>query len=236
MDTCKKRGTFKRIKMKTDKLIKLFRYALGLPKSIYVNFRLLPFKQAVFLPIIVSTNTKLISLSGKATLKKVKTGIVRIGFTGTDMIDFNSNPTMLQVCGTINFNGKVKIAKGSRIVVYGELSLGDNFITTGCSTIICAKNISIGNNTMLAWESIIMDTDQHKIFDKEKKHINQDDKVTIGNDVWIGARSFVLKNSTIKDGCIVGANTTVSKSFDAKESIIVGNPPRVIKNSVTWQH
>jgi len=86
--------------MNIDKIVKLVRYALGLPKSIYVNFRLLPFKQAIFLPIIVSTNTKLISLSGKATLKKVKMGIVRIGFNGADMIEYNHNPTMLKVCGT----------------------------------------------------------------------------------------------------------------------------------------
>ena len=222
--------------MNIDKIVKLVRYALGLPKSIYVNFRLLPFKQAIFLPIIVSTNTKLISLSGKATLKKVKTGIVRIGFTGADMIEYNHNPTMLKVCGTINFNGKVKIAKGCRFIVYGDLSLGDNFTTTGCTTVICANHISMGNNTMLAWESIVMDTDQHKIFDKDNNHINKEDKVIIGDNVWVGARSFILKNSTIQDGCIIGANTTYTKSFDTQKSIIAGNPPRVIKEDITWEH
>jgi len=222
--------------MNTDKIVKLARYALGLPKSIYVNFRLLPIKQAIFLPIIVSNNTKLISLSGKATLKKVKTGIVRIGFTGADMIDYNHNPTILKVCGTINFNGKVKIGKGCRFIVYGDLSLGDNFITTGCTTVICSNNISIGDNTMLAWESIVMDTDQHKIFDKNNNHINQEDKVQIGNNVWVGARSFILKNSTIEDGCIIGANTTLTKSFKNKNAIIAGTPPKILKEEISWQH
>ena len=69
--------------MNMDKISKLIRYASALPKSIYVNFRLLPPHQAIKLPIMVSRKTKLRSLSGKAHLK---TGIVRIGFGGTDML------------------------------------------------------------------------------------------------------------------------------------------------------
>ena len=66
--------------MKLDKFVKLIRYVSGIPKSIYVNFRVLPFEQAIYLPIMVSRKTKLQSLSGKVTLGKVKTGIIRIGF------------------------------------------------------------------------------------------------------------------------------------------------------------
>jgi acetyltransferase-like isoleucine patch superfamily enzyme len=222
--------------MKTDKIVKLFRYILALPKSLYVNIRLLPLSQAVKLPIIVSTNTKLLSLRGKVNLSKVKTGIVRIGFTGADMIDYNSNPTMLKIDGVLNIKGKTKIGKGSRFIIYGELNLGENFITTGDATVICVNKISIGNNSMLAWESIVMDTDQHRIFDKNNDQINKENEVKIGNDVWVGARSFILKNSTIEDGCVIGANTTLTKSFKDTNSIIAGTPPRVLKNDIVWEH
>lgn len=98
------------------------------------------------------------------------------------------------------------------------------------------QKISIGDDTMLAWQSIIMDTDQHHIYDKDKNIINEDQKITIGNNVWIGARCFILKGVTVPDGSIIGANTTLTKSFTTKESIIAGNPPKVIKESITWQH
>lgn len=127
--------------MKTDKLIKLLRYAAGIPKSIYVNFRLLPFKEAIFLPIIVSTRTQLVSLEGKVKLKNIKPGIVRIGFTGADTIDYSYNRTILRVDGLLTLEGKTKIAKSSKLIVYGELTLGKNFITTGDATIICSKNL-----------------------------------------------------------------------------------------------
>jgi len=222
--------------MNTDKILKLIGYFVGLPKSIYVNFKLLPFRQAIYLPIIVSRKTKLISINGKVNLKRIKLGIVRIGFTGADMIDYKYNRTILKINGILNINGKVKIGKGSRFIVYGELTLGNNFITTGDTTVICNNKISIDENTMIAWESIIMDTDQHTIYDKYKRHINPDGEIIIGKNVWIGARCFILKNTTIKDGCIIGANTILTKSFKNKNSIIAGTPPRIIKEDITWEH
>ena len=222
--------------MKFDKLVKLLRYLLGIPKSIYVNLRLLPFTQAIRLPIIVSTQTKLISLKGKVSLNKVKTGIVRIGFTGTDTIDYDYNRTMLRIDGTLNIKGKTKIAKSSKLIILGELTLGNNFITSGDTTIICAKKITIGDDTMLAWQSIVMDTDQHNILDQHQNLINENKEIEIGDNVWVGARCFILKGVNIPNDSIIGANTTVTKSFDQEKTIIAGNPPKVIKESVSWKH
>jgi len=222
--------------MNTDKMVKLIRYIAGVPKSIYVNFRLLPFKQAVFLPIIVSRKTKLRSLSGSVKLDKVRTGIIRIGFGGTDMMDYRYERTILKVTGTIHFQGKTKIGVGARIMVSGTLSLGKNFDVTGDAIIICAKEIEIGENTMVAWQSIIMDSDQHAIFDTNKTRINYDEKITIGNNVWIGAKSLILKGSYIADGSIIGANTTVTKQFHTEKAIIAGNPAKIIKQDIYWRH
>ncbi|WP_434581361.1 acyltransferase [Sulfurimonas sp. NW15] len=222
--------------MNIDKIVKLIRYTAGLPKSIYVNLRLLPFSQAVLLPIIVSRKTKLRSLSGKVQLSKVKTGIVRIGFGGTDMMDYAYERTILKITGKIHFQGKTKIGVGAKIMVSGNLTLGDRFDITGDATIICAKEIEIGNNTMIAWQSILMDTDQHAIYNAQHTVINQDKKITIGNNVWIGARSLILKGSVIPDGCIVGANTTITKSFTTKKSIIAGNPAEILKENISWNH
>jgi len=40
--------------MNFDRITNVVRYLSGLPKSMYVNFRVLPFRQAIYLPIIVS--------------------------------------------------------------------------------------------------------------------------------------------------------------------------------------
>ena len=222
--------------MNIDKLVKLVRYMAGVPKSIYVNFRLLPLKQAIYLPIMVSRKTKLRSLSGKAYLDSVKTGIVRIGFGGTDMLDYKYERTILKVTGTIHFKGKTKIGVGARIMVAGDLTLGKKFDITGNSTLICAKKITIGEDTMIAWQTVIMDTDQHNIYNEKREIINNAMPITIGNSVWIGAKSFILKGVNLPDGTIIGANTTVTHSFEQKDTIIAGNPAKIIKENITWNH
>ena len=223
--------------MNLDKITNIIRYISGLPKSIYVNFRLLPFFQAIYLPIIVSRKTKLISLSGKVVLGIVKPGIIRIGFGGSDnMIDYRYSRTLLKIRGTLKFKGKAKIGMGSRVLVDGILDIGHNFNATGDTLISCSKNIKIGSNTILSFETIIMDSDQHEIYNTNGKCINNNDKIIVGNNVWIGARSFILKNSIIEDGCIIGANTTLTKSFKIQNCIIAGNPPKVLKEEISWNH
>ncbi len=48
-------------------------------------------------------------------------------------------------------------------------------------------------------------------------------KVTIGNDVWIGARSMITKSVTIGDGAVVAAGSVVTK--DVEPYTIVGGVP-----------
>ena len=222
--------------MRLNKLINVIRYIRAIPKSIYVNFRLLPIKQAIKLPILVSSKTKIQSLSGNVILKKVKPAIVRIGFGSTDMIDYSYKRTLLKIDGEIIFEGKTKIGMGSRIMVNGKLIIGKNFrMTGGESMIICEKEIKIGINSMLGWDSMLMDSDQHNIFDINNNIINEVSKITLGDNVWIGAKVFILKGVSVGNGCIVGANTTLSKTIDIENAIIAGNPLRVIKKDIRWK-
>jgi len=222
--------------MNADKIIKLIRYISGIPKSIYVNFRLLPFNQAIYLPIIVSRKTKLQSLSGKVSLDTIRIGIVRIGFGGTDMLDYRYDRAIIKITGTVDFKGKAKIGIGAKLSVSGNLILGNNLNITGDVLIICSKKISIDDDVMIAWQSIIMDTDQHYIYDKDDNHINKNREIVIGKNVWVGARSLILKNTVIPSGTIIGANTTITKSFQDENTIIAGNPARILKQKVRWNH
>ena len=52
--------------------------------------------------------------------------------------------------------------------------------------------------------------------------------VTIGNDVWIGARVTILPGVKIGNGCIIGAGSVVTKNLP-DFAIGGGNPARVLK-------
>lgn len=65
-------------------------------------------------------------------------------------------------------------------------------------------------------------------FVKENREYDYHERTTIGNDVWIGTHSVVLKGVSIGDGAIVGAGSVVTKDV-APYTIVVGNPARVLR-------
>lgn len=56
----------------------------------------------------------------------------------------------------------------------------------------------------------------------------------IGNNVWLGAYSRIMKGAYIKDGCIVGLGSTVTSENQHDNSIIVGTPAVEKKMDVHW--
>lgn len=55
--------------------------------------------------------------------------------------------------------------------------------------------------------------------------------VTIGNNVWLPARSIVLPNTSIGDNCVIGIGSTITKDIPAG-SMAAGTPCKVIKENI----
>jgi acetyltransferase-like isoleucine patch superfamily enzyme len=66
-----------------------------------------------------------------------------------------------------------------------------------------------------------------KNYCKEQKFKNYQ-RVTLGNDVWIGANSIIIDGINIATGAIIAANSVVVKDVGAYE-IVGGNPAKFIK-------
>lgn len=130
--------------------------------------------------------------------------------------------------GFIKHGGKnINIEKGAS---FGRrLQIGDNS-GVGINALLDGEVI-IGNNVMMGPDVIIY-TQNHEFSSLDipmcKQGFQNEKKVVIGNDVWIGARVIILPGVTINDGCVIGAGSVVAKSIP-KNSIVVGNPARVIK-------
>lgn len=210
----------------------------SIPKSMYVSLRLFPLTQAVRLPILVRYNTKIVSLNGLITVNRggVKTGMMQIGFGHVNIFDKRHERSMLELNGTISLSGTTCFGAGSRISVSrgAVLSLGDKFVNTAKCTIVCADKLTIGNNVLVSWDTLIMDTDWHETININTMHINEKSRpIEIGNNVWIAARATILKGSKIGNGSIVGAGVVITKQYDQENVVIAGNPARVVKDKVT---
>ena len=209
----------------------------SIPKTLRLNFHYFPFKTAVKLPVVVSHRTYLRELHGKVELpEKVETAMIKIGFGDVGHSDRKRSRSIWQVSGTVCFGGKASIGHGSKLSVRGDLKLGAGFNMTAESTIVCAKEITFGDDCLLAWDVLVMDTDEHPLFDKDNERINPDKPIVVGNHVWIGCKCVLLKGAEVPNDTVLAAGTLLKSAFAGENQVIGGNPPSILKRDVRWAH
>lgn len=188
------------------------------------------------MPILVSRKVYLLRTDGQIIFDcPIRTGMVQIGYGSVGIFDKKVSRSIWEVSGTVTFKGKASIGHGSKIcVMNGALVLGNNFTITAESTIVTESKIEFGNDCLLSWEILVMDTDFHKVMDKSKKVLNPSTPIKIGNKVWIGCRSLILKGATIPDNSVIGANSFVSKRLERENAVYGGQPARILREEITW--
>lgn len=212
-------------------------------KTLYFNFRLCKFKEALRCPIFIYGRTRLWNLSGTVefTTDKIEPGMVRWGY---DWGYRSNGDSVIRIEGTVKFGGQCLIVEACNIAVFSgaELSIGGGGKITENVFIYCQKSIQIGNNCSITYQTSIMDTDFHYMLNTETKEIYPKAvPIVIGDNVWIGNRA------SIKKGTVVPSNTTIAASYSVltkdysgipPHSILGGCPAKVIATSVsrTWRN
>ena len=108
------------------------------------------------------------------------------------------------------------------------ISIGRDSYLNG-TTFGCRLRIAVGDRAILG-ASTLMDTDFHST------HVNRHDSeapvreapIEIADNVWIAASAGILPGTFIGRNSVVGFGAVCSGAFPA-DSIIVGNPARVVK-------
>ncbi|WP_279006562.1 acyltransferase [Thomasclavelia cocleata] len=90
-----------------------------------------------------------------------------------------------------------------------KLIIDDNVFINSNTIITCRDKIYIGKNTIIAPNVMIFDHD-HKIKNGRVLHNDYElDEIIIGENVWIGAGSIILRGSKIGDNSIIAAQSVV---------------------------
>jgi acetyltransferase-like isoleucine patch superfamily enzyme len=112
-----------------------------------------------------------------------------------------------------------------------ELRIGDSARMSG-TTICAAERVVVGDRCVIGANVTIVDTDFHSLDAaiRSKPEDGQSARtkaVEIGNDVFIGGGSFILKGVKIGDRAVVGTASVVTREVPA-DAIVAGNPAREI--------
>jgi acetyltransferase-like isoleucine patch superfamily enzyme len=112
----------------------------------------------------------------------------------------------------------------------GSLEIEDYTGFSGVS-IYCTNNIKIGKYCKFGGNVSIWDTDFHPLNFEDRRWSFVGTKtrpIVIGDDVFVGANSIILKGVSIGDRVIIGAGSVITKNIPSDE-IWAGNPAKFIR-------
>jgi acetyltransferase-like isoleucine patch superfamily enzyme len=198
-------------------------------RTVYFNFKYFPLQTAILFPICIGYGVKFTNLGGKIRLSvKPSFGLVFLGYSS---LDFN---------GLWVINGRVRFKGGTDSLIFvgkdGILETGVDFLVNGSVAINCVKSIKFGDYCLLAHKIEIWDTDFHSIYNMQDMRINPDRPVIIGDRVWIGSHTLILKGTTIASHCVIGAGSILTKNYLQEFSIYAGCPATLVKEGVKWDY
>lgn len=180
---------------------------------------------------LVDGNTKLLL---SKNINVVNMGSFWFGIDLPERFQPTEDPSLLQMLenSKLIINGEVLIGSGASIRLYenATLEIGNKVAIDSRSKIFCARNIKIGDNSLISWEVEIRDTDYHRVI---RSGYEVSKPIEIGNHVWIGSRVTILKGVTIGGGSVVACGSVVNRSVP-ENCLVAGVPARIKRNNILW--
>jgi acetyltransferase-like isoleucine patch superfamily enzyme len=133
--------------------------------------------------------------------------------------------------GRIRLSDRVTISDGVLLAAYGGCIDIDTDAYVGPYCVLYGHGgLSIGRDTMIGAHTAIIPFDHG--FERTEVPMRLQPLtrkgVTIGVDVWIGARCAILDGVSIERGAVVGAGSVVTRDIGAY-CVAVGVPARVVR-------
>jgi acetyltransferase-like isoleucine patch superfamily enzyme len=125
-------------------------------------------------------------------------------------------------------DNRVQIGVWGREPDQGRIKIGDYVLLSPGCRISASDEIIIGDSVMMANGVYVTDSDWHGIYDRTKR-CEEITPVNIGDNVWLGDHSTVLKGVSIGKNSVVAANAVVTKNVPANV-IVAGNPAKIVRH------
>ena len=113
-----------------------------------------------------------------------------------------------------------------------EISIGRDVGMSG-TTICAAQSVAVGDRVLFGADSMVVDTDFHPVDSVPRKgrpipSPAPGNGVVIGSDVFVGARSMILKGVTVGACAVIGAGSVVVRDVPAG-AVFAGSPARFVR-------
>lgn len=127
------------------------------------------------------------------------------------------------------FDGPVHITLEGNSTLY----IGRNSGLRGVTFVLKDGNITVGRNCMFSYGILLRNNDAHKVLDSEGNVTNAPRDIVIKDHVWLCENCSILKGVTIEQDSVVAYGAVVTKDCPPN-SIVAGNPARIVKQAINW--
>lgn len=206
-------------------------------RSLYFNFRYLPFKQAINMPVWITTNFRVHGLKrGQLILCQSNRKSVVFGCWGSPGLQQMKGELLFSKGSRLILRGHTVVSQGSvfRMDSGASIDLGGDFYCNKNCFLRASRNITFGNDCLLGWNVQINTSDGHVILHDGQQRLSEM-PVVIGNYVWITSNTIITKGVSIADGCIIAQGAVVAKSINERNALVGGVIAKVISQNIEWK-
>ncbi|MDD6088394.1 MAG: hypothetical protein PUB69_03660 [Desulfovibrionaceae bacterium] len=149
---------------------------------------------------------------------------------------------------TVGENGYVSIEENVRLDLArfylgapnSTVRIGRDSIIRGMTVILSREpnlEVLIGKNALISVDVTMRSTDGHTIFALDNPGVPLNKPkfgIHIGSHVWIGMKTFFLKDAAVPKDCVVAAGSLVTRKTYEANSIIGGVPATTLRKGISW--
>lgn len=219
--------------------MKILKKIIDFIVTLYFNFRYLPIRHAVKLPIKIRGNIRTNLKKGDIIFcddSNVHAGMLKLGYNGTPFIAQNSESSIIiRGGGRMIVGNDVVIGEGMNIYIdSGTLFLSNDVYCNRNLLIQCENQITVEDGSLIGWGVSIRDTDGHALSGNVTK---KNSEIIIGKQSWIAADCTVMKGTRISEGSIIGTKSLVlGLQMEEANCLAAGIPAKIKKRNITLDY
>jgi acetyltransferase-like isoleucine patch superfamily enzyme len=211
-------------------------------KSLYFNFKMLPWSKARHLPVLFYGRVSLCNLSGSVHLPEVvKMGMIGFG-QPYELVTNSRGVAELHLEGQITFRGYAQFGIDYFVHVGSEahFEMGHMSSVASLGKVICHQSITLGDYARIGSEAQLIDTNAHQMMDTQTgERFPVCGPIQLGSYNYISNRVTLLQGAKTGDYCTIASNTLCTKDYSdwGKNILIGGVPAQKLKEHISrdWE-
>ena len=163
---------------------------------------------------------------------------------GFNVVDIGDGLTANSLQGSLLGGAALKIGANCglghaqiHLVAGAKLTIGAQCSFNGRINLFLHEpsQMTIGTKCLFGGDVLVSTSDMHSIVDLDTgERINWAADIEIGDNVWVGAHSTILKGVRIGSGAVIGAYAVVTGDIP-ENCVVAGNPARIVRRNASWR-